>query len=62
MTIFESGAAAGYLNQDYYAAPIGGAYTAAFREIVKESFHKQANRVNKVELIFNRIYLVAMKE
>lgn len=62
MTIFESGAAAGYLNQDYYAAPINLAYSAAFREILKESFHKQANHDNKVELTFNRIYLVALKE
>ncbi len=61
MTIFESGAAAGYLNQDYYAAPVDGAYAAAFRRIVRESFRKQANRDGKVELIFNRIYLVATK-
>jgi trans-aconitate methyltransferase len=61
MTIFESGAAAGYLNQDYYAAPVDRAYTTAFREIVRESFRKQANHAGKVELIFNRIYLVAMK-
>ncbi len=61
MTIFESGAAAGYLNQDYYAAPVDGADTAAFRRIVRESFRKQANHDGKVELIFNRIYLVAMK-
>ena len=62
MTIFESGAAAGYLNQDYYAATIDGAYAAAFREIVRKSFREQANGDSKVELIFNRIYLVAMKE
>jgi ubiquinone/menaquinone biosynthesis C-methylase UbiE len=61
MTIFESGAAAGYLNQDYYAVPVDGAYTAAFRGIVRESFRKQANHDGKVELIFNRIYIVATK-
>lgn len=62
MTIFESGAAAGYLNQDYYTALVDDAYTAAFREIVRKSFREQANGDGKVELIFNRIYLVAMKE
>jgi len=62
MTIFESGAAAGYLNQDHYAAPVDGAYAEAFREIVRKAFRKQANDDGKVELIFNRIYLVAVKE
>jgi trans-aconitate 2-methyltransferase len=62
MTIFESGAAAGYLNQDYYAAPVDGAYTAAFRELVRKSFREQANCEDKVELTFNRIYLAAIKE
>jgi trans-aconitate methyltransferase len=61
MTIFESGAAAGYLNQAHYAAPVDGAYTAAFREIVRGSFRKQADHDGKVELMFNRIYLVATK-
>jgi trans-aconitate methyltransferase len=61
MTIFESGAAAGYLNQEYYSAPISSAYTAAFREIVRESFLRQASKEGQVELIFNRIYLLAVK-
>ncbi len=61
VTIFESGAAVGYLNQDYYATSINGAYETAFREIVRESFLKQAGGDGKVKLTFNRIYLVAMK-
>ncbi len=61
MTVFESGAAAGYLNQNFYEAQIGGAYAKAFREIVKESFHRQADEQGQVELIFNRIYLLAVK-
>jgi len=61
MTIFESGAAAGYLNQGYYPTPVDGAYAKAFREVVKASFQSQANAQGKVELAFNRIYLVAMK-
>ena len=61
MTIFESGAAAGYLNQEYYSTRIGVEYAGAFREVVKESFQRQANQAGKVELVFNRIYLVAVK-
>ncbi|MGE5173542.1 MAG: class I SAM-dependent methyltransferase [Betaproteobacteria bacterium] len=61
ITIFESGAAAGYLNQEFYGAPIAEAYTKAFREIVRESFLRQANKEGQVELIFNRIYLLAVK-
>jgi ubiquinone/menaquinone biosynthesis C-methylase UbiE len=62
MTIFESGAAAGYLNQEYYDSPIGDFYTATFREIVRASFRDQSNEDGKVELVFNRIYLAAVKE
>lgn len=61
MTIFESGAAAGYLNQEYYSTPADEAYAMAFREVVKGSFHNQANAQGKVDLVFNRIYLLAVK-
>jgi len=61
MTIFESGAAAGYLNQEYYSTKLDEAYAKVFREVVKESFQRQANAKGKVELVFNRIYLVAVK-
>jgi trans-aconitate methyltransferase len=62
MTIFESGAAAGYLNQEYYSTKISEDYARAFREAVKGSFRNQANAQGKVELVFNRIYLLAVKE
>jgi hypothetical protein len=62
MNIFESGAAAGYLNQEYYEAPIDDAYSGVFRKIVKESFHDQANEHGFVELVFRRIYLHAVKQ
>jgi trans-aconitate methyltransferase len=61
MTIFESGAAAGYLNQECYSTPVDEAYTRAFRDVVKESFQRQAQQDGKVELVFNRIYLIAVK-
>jgi ubiquinone/menaquinone biosynthesis C-methylase UbiE len=60
--IFESGAAAGYLNQDFYEVPIDKNYIENFRQIVKDNFNEQINNDGMVELIFNRIYLVAIKE
>ncbi len=62
MTIFESGAAAGYLNADYYGTGLPGGYTAAFREIAARTFREQADAGGTVELTFNRIYLVAVRE
>ncbi len=61
MTIFESGAAAGYLNQEYYRTRINESYAAAFRDIVGTAFRSQANSEGMVELTFHRIYLLAMK-
>ncbi len=61
MTIFESGAAAGYLNQQYYETRVDEQYSSVFRDIVKDSFQKQANAQGQVELLFNRIYLLAVK-
>jgi trans-aconitate methyltransferase len=61
MAVFESGAAAGYLNADHYGTAFTGEYAAAFREIVARSFRKQADGTGRVALTFNRIYLVAGK-
>jgi len=61
MTIFESGAAAGYLNQEYYSTKIDEEYARAFREIMKAAFQSQTTALGRVELVFNRIYLVAVK-
>ncbi len=59
---FSSGAIVGYLSQDFYNAEISGNYIDSFKEIVKEVFVQQANDRGKVELIFNRVFLVAIKE
>lgn len=59
--IFESGAAAGYLNQDFYGTTIDRAYVDRFRQIIKDAFEEQVNANGLLELIFNRIYLVAVK-
>ena len=59
--IFESGAAAGYLNQDYYRARLTEEYTESFRNIVRKSFESQTNATGQVELTFHRIYLLAVR-
>lgn len=61
LTIFESGAAAGYLNRDNYATPFDDAYSAAFRETIARAFRRQAGPDGLVQLVFNRVYLVAVK-
>jgi len=60
--IFESGAAAGYLNQTYYSKPISEEYLSSFRSIVKNAFEEEVDNTGKVKLVFYRIYLLAIKE
>ncbi|MCW3128665.1 MAG: methyltransferase domain-containing protein [Methanophagales archaeon] len=60
--IFSSGAIAGYLNQDFYDLKIDEEYMDTFKKIVKDAFVQQANEQGEVELIFNRAFLVAIKE
>lgn len=59
--IFDSGAAAGYLNQAYYSVPVTPEYTRTFNRIIKYSFNEQASEKGEVDLTFFRIYLVAKK-
>jgi trans-aconitate methyltransferase len=60
--IFESGAAAGYLNQKFYTTKLTSDYVAAFKKIVSNVFHSQASKPGSVELVFFRIYLLGVKE
>ena len=60
--IFESGAAAGYLNQRYYAKKLTMNYLAAFKARVRKVINSQADTSGNVALIFYRIYLLAVKE
>ncbi len=57
---FSSGAAAGYLNQDFYDIQIDERYIDYFKEIVKDAFAHQANDQGEIVLVFNRIFLVAI--
>jgi trans-aconitate methyltransferase len=59
--IFSSGAIAGYLNQDYYSVNIDEDYIQQFKNKIKEKFKNQADSHGLVNLIFNRIYLLAFK-
>ncbi len=59
--IFASGAAAGYLNQEYYGARLTQDYTESFSSIVGKSFENQANSAGQIELTFYRIYLLAAR-
>lgn len=61
MAIFESGAAAGYLNPDCYRTNFGRDYVETFREIVAHSFRQKVDEAGRVSLLFNRIYLVGEK-
>ncbi len=60
--IFSSGAAAGYLNPDYYSIPLPEEYQEVFNSIVMQEFINQCNENGQVELEFNRIYLIAHKQ
>jgi trans-aconitate methyltransferase len=59
--IFSSGAAAGYLNQDFYDVELSDDYIKSFNDIFKQAFYEQADDRGETRLIFNRIFLVAFK-
>jgi len=60
--IFESGAAAGYLNQQNYSMNLTKNYADSFRAIIRKAFQSQEDRRGMVELSFYRIYLLAVKQ
>ena len=59
--IFSSGAAVGYLNEDCYSVDLDERYISDFNKLVKEYFASQTDKDGLVEVIFNRIFLVAIK-
>jgi hypothetical protein len=59
--VFESGAAAGYLNPDHCAAPPRPGCFAAAREVIAREFRSQASADGTLELTFFRIYVLARK-
>jgi trans-aconitate methyltransferase len=61
MRIFESGAVAGYLAQEWYDVPVDATFAARVREIVRASLAAEADADGMVELVFHRVFLVATK-
>ncbi len=61
MLIFESGAAAGYLNPASYKVAPPPNYFELARHVIKSSFQTQATENGKVPLQFSRVYLLAQK-
>lgn len=60
--IFSSGAAAGYLNQDFYNVELSENYIKAFNDIIRQAFYEQADDKGEMLLKFSRIFLLAFKE
>jgi hypothetical protein len=61
LKVFESGAAAGYLNASCYGSSLAEGYAESFRLILANAFRAQADGDGQVELVFHRIYLVAAR-
>lgn len=61
MRIFESGAVAGYLDQESYDVPVDAGYAARVRDIVRASLAAEAGADGMVELVFHRVFLVATR-
>jgi ubiquinone/menaquinone biosynthesis C-methylase UbiE len=61
-SIFGSGAAAGYLNGEYYRNPLEQCYCETFNSLLLDAFRRQAGGEGLVDLAFHRIYLLAFKE
>ncbi|NPV01113.1 MAG: methyltransferase domain-containing protein [Brevinematales bacterium] len=59
--IFASGAIAGYLNRDYYEGGYEDFYAEEFRRIVRQSLVEQAGADGNTRLVFNRIFLIAVR-
>lgn len=59
--MFESGAAAGYLNPACYDAPWPENFPAVAREILAREFERQAVADGLIDLLFFRIYLLARR-
>jgi len=59
--LFEFGAAAGYLNPHCYDVALPDGYLEAFRRILSESFRAQAGADGRVDPVFNRFDVLAVK-
>jgi len=60
--IFNSGAAAGYLNQQYFTKTLPDDFSEKVLRGVKDSFREQANLNGEMDLVFHRIYIVVQSK
>ncbi|MBI5558237.1 MAG: methyltransferase domain-containing protein [Deltaproteobacteria bacterium] len=61
MDIFNSGAAAGYLNQSYFSVPLPSDFAKRVRAEVREAFAEQADANGRIDLVFKRLFVLAGK-
>jgi ubiquinone/menaquinone biosynthesis C-methylase UbiE len=61
LKVFESGAAAGYMNAECYGCFVPDGYVQSFRRILADAFRAQAGADGQVDLVFHRIYLIAVR-
>ena len=61
LEMFESGAAAAYLNPVCYDAPLPPGYLEAAREIILADLRAQADSRGRLEVLFYRVYVLARK-
>lgn len=60
--IFNSGAAAGYLNQSFYAEPLPADFVELVMKEVRASFEEQADASGEIDLVFYRLFAVMQNE
>mgnify|MGYP001011275360 FL=1 len=61
LEMFESGAAAGYLNPGCYEVPWPEGYSEAARELILNDFRAQTAPGGLLELLFHRVYILGRK-
>jgi trans-aconitate 2-methyltransferase len=61
LDMFDSGAAAGYLNPACYDVPLPDGYLEAARELILAQFATQADAKGLLEVVFRRVYVLARK-
>lgn len=61
MDMFDSGAAAGYLNPACYDVPLTDDYVEAARELILADFAAQADARGLLEVVFRRVYVLARR-
>jgi trans-aconitate methyltransferase len=49
------------MNANCYGCSVPDGYVESFRRILADAFHAQAGADGKVDLVFHRIYLVALR-